>query len=165
MGRVFRRRPSPAMVVALIALIVALSGSAYALSKLNGKRLVKRSVAAGKIKKNTLTGKEINEAKLGSVPNATSLARVDYEKATGTFTAANSTSGNTPLVVTASCPPGLSVIGGGATVSNEGNDFVNDSGPTPARNGWTANGFVVITPVGQTMTVTAICAAAASTTP
>jgi hypothetical protein len=153
------------MVVALIALLVALSGSAYALSKLNGKQLVKRSVAASKIKKNTLTGKEINEAKLGPVPSASKLARVDYAKASGTFTGANTTGGNTPLVVTASCPAGLSVIGGGATVSDEGNDFVNDSGPSPARNGWSAHGFVVSAPVGETMTVTAICAAATSTTP
>ena len=33
------------------------------------------------------------------------------------------------------------MIGGGASVSSESEGFVNDSGPTSDRNGWTATGF------------------------
>jgi hypothetical protein len=58
------------MVVALLALFVALGGSAYAVSQINGKQIKNRTIAAKKIVKNTLTGTEINESKLGQVPNA-----------------------------------------------------------------------------------------------
>lgn len=66
-------RVSPSMLVALLALFVALGGTGYAAAKLNGRNLVNRSVSAAKIKRNTLGGKEINEAKLGVVPNAARL--------------------------------------------------------------------------------------------
>src|SRR5437773_587087 len=72
-------RPSPAMIVAIIALVGAFGGSAiadnavdFAKSKLiNGKRLKSRSVAGSKLKKDTLTGTEVNEGALGKVPSAT----------------------------------------------------------------------------------------------
>lgn len=47
------------------------------------------------------------------------------------------------------------MIGGGATVSNEQEAFVNVSGPTPQQTGWTATGFSES--FGNTMTVTAVC--------
>jgi hypothetical protein len=50
------------------------------------------------------------------------------------------------------------VIGGGATVSNEEQAFVNDSGPNTSHNGWTATGFSRFSP-SNTMTITAICVA------
>ena len=72
--RRWRRPPSPSMVVALIALVIAMSGSAYAVgaSTINGSQLQNRSVAAIKMEKQTLTGTEINKAKLGQVPSAAS---------------------------------------------------------------------------------------------
>lgn len=70
MRRVFARRPSPAMVVALVALFVALGGSGYAAVQLSGKNLKNRSVAGKKLKNNTLTGKQIRESRLGTVPRA-----------------------------------------------------------------------------------------------
>ena len=64
-----RRRPSPAMVVAIIALIAALAGTAYAKS-INGGAIQKQTIGAGKLKHKTLTGYQINLNKLGSVPLA-----------------------------------------------------------------------------------------------
>jgi hypothetical protein len=77
------RRPSPALVIAVIALICALTGTAWAAlgkNSVGSKQLKKNSVttakikkeavAAGKIKKATITGKQINLAKLGTVPSA-----------------------------------------------------------------------------------------------
>jgi hypothetical protein len=77
-------RPSPAMVVAVIALIAALSGSAYAALGKNSvgtKQLKARAVTSGKIAnnavtsakvaKNSLTGADINVGALGTVPTAT----------------------------------------------------------------------------------------------
>ena len=56
--------------VALIALFVALGGTTYAATTINGSKLRSRSVSARKIKKDALTGAEINESKLGTVPSA-----------------------------------------------------------------------------------------------
>jgi hypothetical protein len=65
-----RRRPSPAMIVALVALVAALGGTAYAAGRINGNSIVKQSIGGGKLKKKTLTGFQINVAKLGEVPLA-----------------------------------------------------------------------------------------------
>ncbi len=66
-----RRRPSPAMIVALLALVVALGGTAYAATgRINGNAIQKQSIGGGKLKKKTLTGYQINVNKLGEVPLA-----------------------------------------------------------------------------------------------
>jgi hypothetical protein len=70
MNRLWQRRPSPAMVVAVIALIVALAGTAYAAQTINGGQIKKQTIGGGKLKKKTLTGFQINTAKLGTVPFA-----------------------------------------------------------------------------------------------
>src|SRR4051794_17781050 len=64
------RRPSPAMVVALIALVAALGGTAYAAQSINGGAIKKQTIGGGKLKKDTLTGFQINNNKLGTVPFA-----------------------------------------------------------------------------------------------
>jgi hypothetical protein len=63
--------------------------------------------------------------------------------------------------VTGTCPSGTKVIGGGALLTNEEEAYVNDSGPTGDRGGWTASGFAYGSG-STTMTVTAICTAVAS---
>ena len=70
MSRMRLQRPSPAMVVALIALFVALAGSGYAAVTINGKNLKNRSVAGKKLMRNTVGGTEVNESRLGRVPSA-----------------------------------------------------------------------------------------------
>lgn len=62
--------PTPAMAVALLALLVALGGSAYAVTRIDGSVLKNRSVSRTKLKKDTLTGAEIKESTLGKVPTA-----------------------------------------------------------------------------------------------
>lgn len=69
-----KRKPSPAMLVAIIALIVALAGTAYAAQTINGGSIKKQTIGAGKIKRKTLTGYQINTNKLGVVPAATRAA-------------------------------------------------------------------------------------------
>jgi hypothetical protein len=64
------RRPSPAMGVALLALFVALAGTAWAAQSINGGAIKKQTIGAGKIKHKTLTGYQINTNKLGIVPAA-----------------------------------------------------------------------------------------------
>jgi hypothetical protein len=64
------RRPSPAMIVALLALFVAMGGSVYAANKFSGKLIKKGSEPGNRIKKDTITGKQVKESKLGKVPRA-----------------------------------------------------------------------------------------------
>jgi hypothetical protein len=61
MHRILTRIPSPAMVVAVIALIAALSGGAYAASKFNGKNLKNGTVSSKKLKSNAVTTKKIKD--------------------------------------------------------------------------------------------------------
>lgn len=74
MRRLLPGRPSPAMIVALLALFVALGGSGYAAVQLNGKNIKNRTIAGKKLKNNTLTGRQIRESRLGTVPRAGTAA-------------------------------------------------------------------------------------------
>jgi hypothetical protein len=58
------------MVVAILALVVALGGSAYAAQNINGGAIQKQTIGGGKLKQKTLTGFQINTNKLGTVPSA-----------------------------------------------------------------------------------------------
>jgi hypothetical protein len=58
------------MIVALLALVVALAGTAYAAQTINGGAIKKQTIGGGKLKKKTLTGFQINTNKLGVVPIA-----------------------------------------------------------------------------------------------
>lgn len=63
-------KPSPALVIACMALVMSMAGTGYAAAKINGKDIKKGTVAGKALKKNTLTGTQINEAKLGKVRSA-----------------------------------------------------------------------------------------------
>ncbi len=58
------------MVVAILALIVALAGTAYAAQNINGGAIQKQTIGGGKLKHNTLTGYQIKVNKIGVVPTA-----------------------------------------------------------------------------------------------
>jgi hypothetical protein len=72
MGRLGRRRPSPAIVISLAALVVAASGTALAADRLvSGDSLIrKRSLSGDRLRNDTLTGQEIKLSSLGQVPSA-----------------------------------------------------------------------------------------------
>jgi hypothetical protein len=114
MRRVISSRPSPAMVVALVALFVALGGSSYAVVQLNGKNITNRSIAGKKVKRNALTGAEIRESRLGRVPNA---ARLDGRGA-GTFLSSDGTAANSR---TLDGRPASSFLAADATAANAAN--------------------------------------------
>ncbi|MEI7779588.1 MAG: hypothetical protein WCJ42_09175 [Actinomycetes bacterium] len=72
-----RRRVSPSTFIAVVATIVAISStSAIASAYITGGMIKTRTITAGNIAKNTLTGVEINESKLGTVPSATTAAKL-----------------------------------------------------------------------------------------
>src|SRR4051812_1716933 len=58
-----------------LAVFIALGGSSYAAVKISGANLKNRSISAGKVKRNTLTGREIRESRLGRVPRAPTADR------------------------------------------------------------------------------------------
>lgn len=72
MGQLARRRPSAAMVVAILALVVAASGTAVAASRLvNGDTLIKRdSLSGDRLRADSITGRQIKLSSLGQVPKA-----------------------------------------------------------------------------------------------
>jgi hypothetical protein len=104
-------RPSPAMIVAIIALVAALSGTAYAAlgkNSVGSRQLKAQAVTTGKIANNavnsakvakgSLTGADINVGALGTVPTAASAASAGN---------ANTVGGHA-----ASCPGGTTLIRG-----------------------------------------------------
>ncbi len=112
MSKLIRMRPSPALVVSVIALIVALAGTAYAAGRINGGSIVKHSIGGGKLKKNTLSGYQIKTSKLGTVPAA--------KRATNVFwVVANNPAGvnNVTLARTNTSGVTLQEAGGAVTVN------------------------------------------------
>lgn len=158
-------------VIACMALFVALGGSVYAAGKISGKQIKRNSIPGNRIKPkgipasriklksltgrqvkaNSLTGTQINEKTLTGV-NAAALAGVQYQTMTSPLPTNRGSATST-----AGCPPGLHVLGGGATVSSVDHATVSQNGPSPSQSGWTATGYAWRS--GITMTVTAICAA------
>lgn len=111
MAKTQAKLPSPAMIVAIIALIASLSGSAYAALGKNSvgpRQLKAKSVKTGKIannavngrkvRNNSLTGQDINLTKLGTVPAAT--------------VATHAANANTVSGHAAACPPATTLIRG-----------------------------------------------------
>ena len=75
--RVKRIRITPALVVAVLALAVALSGTAYSVSKVSGNSLIKKhSLSGNRVKANSVTGTEVLESSLGTVPRAAAVDSV-----------------------------------------------------------------------------------------
>jgi hypothetical protein len=67
------RLPSPAMGVAIVALVIAASGTALAAHTLmSGDQLIRKgSLSGNRLRSHTVTGAQIDLAELGTVPSAT----------------------------------------------------------------------------------------------
>jgi hypothetical protein len=123
------RRPSPAMIIAIVALIAALSGTA---------------VAAGFLPKTKFTNFKKNVAVKGPITYVNQTQTVSKP-----FTGAGEN-------ITATCPSGFFPVGGGVKTnanSNGSNFFALNS--YPSATGWTANVFTGAST--ESVTVTAIC--------
>ena len=178
MQQLTRRLPSPAMVVASIALTIALGGTAWAATlprnSVGTAQLKRNAVTSIKVRNNSLGGADIHELRLGRVPSAlralsansaltatsairAPVSRLDYASATFPVPAG----GTTVTPGNVSCPGGLSATGGGAKMSDPVNGFIIDTNPV-GKTAWEARAF---SDTAQTMTVYVICAEAATTTP
>jgi hypothetical protein len=90
---------SYANVVATLALFVALGGSAYAVSQIGSKQVKNRSLKGIDLRRNTLTGKEVRESKLGLVPHASAADnahQADAALSAGVATDAQQLGGQAP---------------------------------------------------------------------
>jgi hypothetical protein len=127
MKKILRRRPSGAMVVAIIALVLALGGTAVAAKKLG----------------------------LGSLSDGAKNKTVGVGKIT--YVTNTVQAGNAEQSVSVNCPSGLHAIGGGIKLSEPNvtgdSSWVEDSYPTVA--GWA--GHVFFDNAGQSATVVAVC--------
>jgi len=70
-------------VVATLALFIALGGSSYALTQFGTKQVKNRSLRGIDLRRNTLKGSEVNESKLGTVPNALHAGSADTATSAG----------------------------------------------------------------------------------
>lgn len=81
MLRALRDRLTYANVVATLALFVALGGSSYAVSKIDGSDIRKRSLTSRQFKSNSLGRRVIKESSLRVVPRARNAARLGGQPA------------------------------------------------------------------------------------
>jgi len=134
MKKLVRRCPSPAMIIAIVALVVALGGTAIA----GGGFLTKKKF--NKFRSNAVQGLTYASNTV-SVPRST--GDIDYTK------------------VSASCPAGLHPLGGGVDLDpNDSGYWVGDGYLT--ATGYAAHVFNGLT-VSASATVTVACAAGNAT--
>jgi hypothetical protein len=118
------RRPSPALVISLIALFVALGGTGYAALSLpknsvgakqlkknavTGSKIKKNAVTSSKVKNHSLTGADIKLGALGTVPSAAHANVADSATNAGHATTADSAANATGLA--GSLASGQTLIG------------------------------------------------------
>lgn len=63
-------RPSPALIVAIVALFAALGGTGYAAAKMSGTAIQKGTLPANRIVAESIGSKQVDEARLATVPSA-----------------------------------------------------------------------------------------------
>jgi hypothetical protein len=133
-----RLRPSPAMIVALVALVAALGGTAYAAGRINGNSIEKQSIGGGKLKKKTLTGYQVNVNKLGTVPSS-------HRALSTLWAVVHNPAGPNNATLTRASDPTISVTeaGGAVDVIFPGNVSVcanvagrNNDGTSPPQSGY-----------------------------
>jgi hypothetical protein len=130
--------PSPAMVVALIALFVALTGSAAAVTvayaqnadKVDGKHAVGYGASLNARKGKLVATSTAN----GRVPDSQKLQGRTWTKFLNDVVVVVTSSGSIANggfdTATATCPAGYSAISGGVDPSNVSNMFVTSDAPT-----------------------------------
>lgn len=166
-----RHRPSPAMIVASMALFIALGGTSYAVTRIQGDQIVKRTVDGTKLKVNDVGPKEIKEFGLktsfaGLADNSIALGGTPaaaHARNVQVIDAATGVSADDVKTATAVCPAGTLVIGGGGAIDPTANTQrvgLRSSAPNADRTAWVATGFQVDTSStqGYLVRATAICA-------
>jgi len=166
--------PSPAIVLASIALGVALGGTSVAAvsqlprASVGTPQLKSGAVTTAKIRNNDVRSIDVRNGSLlradfraGQIPAGPAGPQgppgVSAREQVGAESAQNSTPTRT---VTVTCPAGKKVLGGGVEISGPGRNRVSTTeNHAVGDNGWEAEAFeVVATPATWKLVVSAICA-------
>jgi hypothetical protein len=115
MGQIWRHRPSAGLVVAVIALVVATSGTAFAAGQLvSGDTLIKKdSLSGDRLRTDSVTGKQIKLGSLGQVPKAKDAAELGGHPASFFISGGSGGSGGS----SGGTRSGLVTANGGQTVT------------------------------------------------
>jgi hypothetical protein len=154
MNKVLRRRPSASLVISIVALVVAASGTAVAASTLvNGDSLIKkRSLSGNRLRNRSITGTQVNLNKLGKVPSAKNAdTAITAGSATNATNATNAGNANT----IGGLPPSAFL-----TASNR----IGTNGITDVTGTLTGNAVTLFTVAPFTVTLTCTRAANGNTT-
>jgi hypothetical protein len=136
MRRVLASRPSPAMAVAFVALLVALGGTSYAVvalpaNSVGKKQLRANAVTSVKVKNGALLRKDFKRGQLPAGPRGPAGAR-GPQGLPGPSGATNVTLRSGPLALetsVATCAPGERAVGGGGFTPDP-LSFLYNSSPT-----------------------------------
>lgn len=163
------KRIKPGTLMAFLALFVALGGTAYAAATIGSSHVIDNSLLSRDLKNgagvhgadvitDSLTGSDVNENSLGTVPKAQtagSVGNLDYNSASFPNSAHSQDFGSVD------CDPGQRAVGGGVFGSSGTDQSVNSSYPAFEGTGWLA--FMNNTGAfDASMTVYVICTDAAS---
>jgi hypothetical protein len=167
-----KRRPSGAMIIALVALFVALGGTAVAKVLITGASVKNHSLTGTDVKNgsikganvanNTLTGKQIKESSLGTVPSANNANNANNAgnasklggKGAGSFQPTNKWA----LIAGSAAGANVLASSGGFSVTRSGTgQYVVDTGVSTANRPLSATislsggvGQVYVAPCGGT---------------
>jgi hypothetical protein len=147
MRKATKRRPSPAMIVAILALVMAMAGTSVAAinGQINGGSIKKQTIGAGKLKKKTLTGFQIDTAKLGTVPSATSAQTAQSAQSAATAqTAVTAQSAQTATQAESLSPSGTAAVKTRWLLLNEQGQIEEQSGGFTVIDAYATNANVYI---------------------
>ena len=169
MSRIKRTRPSPALVISIVAMFAALGGGAFAATATTSKQalnnkgnlnknvvkkknIAKKAVVTSKIKNGKVTGSKLSDESV-SGEKLGPISQVDgTPTALSEVTGANGTS-------TATCPADSKVVGGGYGTNTDlatTGRLVWGVESKRSNGGWSATGVSVAAP-GGTITAYAYC--------
>jgi hypothetical protein len=110
------------MAVAVVALFVALGGTSYAVSRIDGRQLKNASVSGNKLRRNTLGGREIRESTLGNVRFAKRAGNAAHattaDRSAASALAVRASSADTALALSDGAAAALTIARSGADPDN-----------------------------------------------
>lgn len=134
------RRPSPALVISIVALVAALGGTAWAAHKIGSREIKAGAITAAKIRAgavttaklgngavvgakispNSVTGAQIDESSLATVPDAGHAATADRAGSAASADRATSAASTANFDRYAASPIATAAIGDEATIMQRG---------------------------------------------
>lgn len=164
------RRPSPALLVAFLALFVALGSGTYAAVKLKANSVKTKNIKNGAVTQSKLASNAVTEGKIANgavtnaklAPDAKSTAGITTLTTRIVSASLGPTGTFAGVDLTAPCQAGEIATGGGGLINNDDNEVTYQaSHPSPNTNGTTPTGWTVrfqITGIAHTVTTYAVCA-------